>query len=134
MKIRTVGKTVTFNNPFRLYGYKGVLPPGQYKVETEEQWLEGLSFVAFKRKQVTLQLQVDPKHPGTHETLILSDPKELDAALARDVTCDVKRDNIIGANSKTAGLLSPNEKKNLRPDVRRGKFKLGPSMTLPVYH
>jgi len=84
VKIRKSNKIVTFKKPFTLYGFKGTLPAGHYEVEIEEQWIEGLSFLAFKRKQVKLHLQVDPKHPGVQEALILSDPKELDAALRRD--------------------------------------------------
>jgi len=80
---RSYISTVTFKNAFVLHGYKSTLPAGTYKVETEEEPLEGVSFPAFKRKQVTLFLQPDQKRPGVEEALSFA-PHELDAAQARD--------------------------------------------------
>ena len=49
MTMRTTNKTVTFHRPFRLKGVDGVLPPADYRVVTDEEIIEGLSFVAYRR-------------------------------------------------------------------------------------
>lgn len=84
MKIRRTKKTIEFGHPFKLHGYRETLPSGRYEIETEEEWLEGMSFLAFQRKRVILHLKHDPQCPGISETITLTDPGELDAAIARD--------------------------------------------------
>ena len=49
MPMRTTNKTITFHQPFRLEGVDGVLPPADYRVVTDEEIIEGLSFVAYHR-------------------------------------------------------------------------------------
>ncbi len=84
MTIRTTSSTIQFQNPFNLEGYKKTLPSGRYQVETDEARIEGLSFTALRRTQVRLHLHRNSKHPGTIETLVLENPKDLDTALAKD--------------------------------------------------
>lgn len=43
MTIRTTDKTITFRRPFCLKGVDRVLPPGDYRVVTDEELIEGLS-------------------------------------------------------------------------------------------
>ncbi len=102
MKIRRTKKTIEFDHPFTLHGYKETLPSGRYEMETEEEWIEGLSFVAFKRKQVILHLQRDAQRPGISEILTLKDPRELDAALARDAKLG---HNANAPSGKCAGVI-----------------------------
>lgn len=83
MKIRTSQKTITFRRPFLLEGYEDELPAGHYLVETEEELLDGLSFISYQRVSCRINLQPDRKHPGTVNTLIVA-PAVLDAALAHD--------------------------------------------------
>ncbi len=85
MKNRTTEKIVTFQYCFSLSGYKKTLPAGSYRVVIEEDFLEGLTFTALRRTQVSLYLPPDPCQPGRAEVLTLQDPRELDAALARDL-------------------------------------------------
>jgi hypothetical protein len=47
MTIRTTSKTVTFSRPFFLKGVDRLLPPGDYRVVTDEELIEGLSFPAY---------------------------------------------------------------------------------------
>jgi hypothetical protein len=44
MTMRTRSKTVTFAFPFLLKGVDRVLPAGDYRVVTDEELIEGLSF------------------------------------------------------------------------------------------
>lgn len=84
MANRITEKTITFKNCFSLSGYRKTLPAGSYRVVTEEQLLEGLTFTALRRTQVSLYVPQDLSHPGQTEILTLQDPGDLDAALARD--------------------------------------------------
>jgi hypothetical protein len=49
MTIRTTSKTVTFHRTFRLKGVDRLLPPAGYRVVTDEELIEGLSFPAYHR-------------------------------------------------------------------------------------
>ena len=46
MTVRTGSKTVTFHRPFHLKDVGRMLPPGDYRVVTDEEVIEGLSFTA----------------------------------------------------------------------------------------
>jgi hypothetical protein len=83
MNTRTTKKTITFLNPCLLDEFDEVLPAGRYKVETDEELLEGLSFQAFRRTLSFLHLPATPGHQGLSRTLAI-DPKALDEALERD--------------------------------------------------
>ena len=80
MTIRTSTKTVTFNHPFVLGGLGRPLPAGAYRIETDEELLDGTSVPVFRRVQTVIHLQVKP---GVSETRVI-DPQALDAALQRD--------------------------------------------------
>ena len=45
MDRRTSRRTVTFARPFSLRGIDGVQPAGTYVVETDEELIQGLSFM-----------------------------------------------------------------------------------------
>jgi hypothetical protein len=49
MSLRTTSKTVTFARPFSLDGLDETQPAGSYTVQTDEEPIEGLSFLAFRR-------------------------------------------------------------------------------------
>ena len=100
MITHTTCSHVRFQNPFKLTGYKKGLPSGRYKVELEEEWVEGISFKALRRAQLRLHLPVDPKHPGTSETLVMENPQDLYVALAND-----KKANIDAVRREVRGLL-----------------------------
>lgn len=79
--LRTSRTTVTFVRPFLLGGSGEVFPKGEYDVETDEELVDGLSFVAYRR--VATYVRLHPQ-PGGARTLTV-DPVEFDAALARDL-------------------------------------------------
>jgi hypothetical protein len=49
MTLRTHRETLTFTHPFTLSGVEDVQAPGTYTVQTDEELLEGLSFLAYQR-------------------------------------------------------------------------------------
>ena len=79
MTIRTAHRTVTFSQPFTLGGIDGLLAPGAYDVGTDEESIENLSFLAWRRVATTIQVHRN----GATETHRI-DPVELDANLLRD--------------------------------------------------
>lgn len=83
MTIRTREKTVTFKKPFDLEGYPDMFPAGTYRVETDEELLEGVSFTVYRRKSTILHLLPNADRPGRRQSLTI-DPDRLDAALMRD--------------------------------------------------
>ena len=79
MTTRTAYRTVTFHQPFTLGGIDGLLAPGAYDIGTDEESIETLSFLAWRRVATTIQVQRN----GAIETHRI-DPVELDANLLRD--------------------------------------------------
>ena len=80
MNTRTTTKTVTFKMPFMLAELDKLQPAGDYIVETQEEPLQGVSFLAYRRTQT--QICLHPR-PGTTQKLTV-DPQNLAAALRRD--------------------------------------------------
>ena len=78
---RSTRNLVRFLHPFQLGGIEGVLPPGSYEVETVEEQLEGLSFVAYRRVTTTITV---PGPTALSRQLTEIDPKDLAAALEKD--------------------------------------------------
>ncbi len=87
MTTRTSETTITFRRPFTLAGLGETLPAGDYRVECEEERIEGLSYAAYRRSATVLRL---PARSGpAHLTRAMTvDPDELQAALARDADRD----------------------------------------------
>ncbi len=83
MTVRTSTKTVTFRRPFVLADMDEVLPPGDYTVETDEELVPGVAFVAYRRVSVAVHLTSPSGNPAQTRLVVLH-PRELDAALLRD--------------------------------------------------
>ena len=83
MSTRSTERTLIFRRPFSLSAVDGPLPSGRYRMITEEESLEGLSFAAWQRVRTLLFLPADAL-PGKARQVVPIDPKELDAALAAD--------------------------------------------------
>jgi hypothetical protein len=75
---------VTFRHAFVLKGLERALPPGTYRVDVEEEPIDGLSFLAYRRLATFIRVPMAGRG-GTIENLLI-DPKELDRALERDST------------------------------------------------
>lgn len=80
---RTRTDTVTFQRPFRLSGLDGLLPPGTYSIEVDEERVEGVSFPVFRRVQTLFHIPATAERPGLTETAVI-DPHDLAAALESD--------------------------------------------------
>ena len=70
----------TFNKAFALNSVDRLLPPGHYRVVTDEELIEGLSFPAYRRVATMMFV---PGSNGSLEMLTI-DPAELQAAHERD--------------------------------------------------
>ena len=65
MMIRTSSKTITFRHPFWLKGVDHELPPREYRVVTDEELIEGLSFPAYHRVSTVIFVPA-PSKPERH--------------------------------------------------------------------
>ena len=81
---RTTKTSLVFARPFSLAATDRIQPPGSYIVETDEEQIEGVAFIAFRRVATRIVLAPDPSRPGCSETVDV-DPRELVAAQGQDV-------------------------------------------------
>jgi hypothetical protein len=83
MIARSHDKTVVFNRPFLLKGVDRTLPAGSYRVVTDEELIEGISFPVYRR--VGTAILVPGPTPGISSIeMVTIDPLDLKAALERD--------------------------------------------------
>lgn len=91
MTIRTTSKTVFFTHPFKIGCWEEVQPAGSYQVDTDEELIEGLSFVAYKKILTIIHLHSKNKQKAMTRALTIR-AKDLEMALEKD---KVKRGNIL---------------------------------------
>jgi len=84
MTMRTITQSVTFQRTFFLVGVEGFQAPGVYAIEIDEEAIEGLSFVGYRRIAARITLAADPMRPGFVETVTM-EPGEVDAVLAQSI-------------------------------------------------
>jgi hypothetical protein len=77
--MRTTRESITFDRPFSLTAMDKLQPAGTYAVDIDEELIEGLSFLAYRRVATTIYL---PLIQGNHGSVqaIRVDPQELVAA------------------------------------------------------
>jgi hypothetical protein len=78
--VRTSSKTVTFARPFLLKGIDRELPAGSYRVMTDEELVEQLSFPVYRRVSTMIFV---PAQASSVE-MVSIDPLDLQAAQDRD--------------------------------------------------
>ena len=83
MIARSLDKTVIFNRPFLLKGVDRMLPAGSYRVVTDEELIEGISFPVYRRV-ATMIFVPPPTHGASSIEMVTIDPRDLQAALERD--------------------------------------------------
>ena len=72
---------MTFKHPFSLKGVDGMLPAGDYRVLTDEELIDGLSFLAYRRVATMIfPLAVRSDLSG----MFTIDPQDLAAAQEQD--------------------------------------------------
>jgi hypothetical protein len=81
MTTRTISKTVTFAQPFLLKGIDRILPAGDYRVATDEELIEGLSFPVYRRVSTMIFV---PAQSASSIEMVAIDPQELRTAQERD--------------------------------------------------
>jgi hypothetical protein len=81
MTTRTTSKTVTFAHPFLLKGVDRKLPAGHYRVVTDAELIDELSFPVYRR--VSTMIFVPGQNASSVE-MVAIDPQELQAAQERD--------------------------------------------------
>jgi hypothetical protein len=83
MTVRTLDKTVVFTRPFLLKGVDRILPAGDYRVVTDEELIEGLSFPVYRRVSTMIFVPAQ-SHPASSVEMVAIDPIDLQAAQDRD--------------------------------------------------
>ena len=83
MTSRTSTKTVTFSQPFSLPGLDETQPAGTYTVQTDEEPIEGLSFLAYQRIATVIFLPLRHGGTGSFQAIPVT-PEALDAAQVQD--------------------------------------------------
>jgi hypothetical protein len=83
MTVRTTRTTISFSHPFKLRDLDDIQPAGDYLLDTDEELIECLSRLAYRRVATLLHLPSTSRPQGRTEVLSVS-PAELDAALEKD--------------------------------------------------
>jgi len=96
MVTRTVRKIVTFNNPFSLKGVGRILPAGNYKIITDEEMIEGLSFPVYRR--IATMMLVPTKMSGIE--MLSVDPVDLAEARKRDLQSAAYQANSVTSKAR----------------------------------
>jgi hypothetical protein len=77
--MRTKTRLVSFTQPFALNGIDGLLPAVSYRVDTDEETIDSLSRLAWRRVATTIEVQAN----GETKILTVS-PADLDELLRHD--------------------------------------------------
>ena len=85
MTSRTTTKTITFSRPFSLPGLDETQPAGTYTVQTDEEPIEGLSFLAYRRIATVIFLPLRHGGTGSFQAIPVT-PEALDAAQVQDAS------------------------------------------------
>ena len=88
MHERTTRKSVTFLHPFSLAGVDGKLEAGTYIVETVEELIDGLSFIAFRRVSTTIEIAAKGYGQAARQVIAI-DPRDLEAAQELDAEIEI---------------------------------------------
>src|ERR1700739_3631731 len=83
MTTRTSSKAVTFAHPFLLKGVDRLLAPGDYRVATDEELIEQLSFPVYRRVATMIFVPGASGHVSSVE-MVAIDPGDLQDAQERD--------------------------------------------------
>jgi hypothetical protein len=83
MIARSSSKDVVFNRPFLLKGVDRTLPAGAYRVVTDEELIEGISFPVYRRVATMIFVRT-ATHGVSSIEMVTIDPLDLQATLDRD--------------------------------------------------
>lgn len=80
---RTKHSTVHFNRPFVLRGLEEIQPAGDYDIDHDEEMIDGISWIAYRRVATYIHLPARSSNLLTSQVLAI-DHAELEAALRQD--------------------------------------------------
>lgn len=83
MSVRTTHSIAHFNSPFILGGVDGLQPAGDYDIDQDEELIEGVSRLAWRRVATFIHLPARSVG-GPVSQLVAIDHTELEAALRHD--------------------------------------------------
>jgi hypothetical protein len=83
MATRTSSQTVTFAHPFLLKGVDRMLAAGSYRVVTDEESIEELSFPVYRRVATMIFVPAESPHASSVE-MVAIDPRDLQEVRDRD--------------------------------------------------
>lgn len=84
MMTRTRERTVSFKNAFLLRGVDRTLPAGDYRVTTDEELIESLSFPVYRRLATMIFVPAQDQRGAVE--MVTIDPADLQTALRHDAT------------------------------------------------
>ncbi|NGO54616.1 hypothetical protein [Allomesorhizobium camelthorni] len=84
MTSRTTQTVVHFSSDFRLPGFDAPQPAGDYRVDHDEELVEGTSRLAWRRVGAFMHLPAVARHAPTQQMVPIN-PADLEAALAKDL-------------------------------------------------
>ena len=84
MAARTKRSTVHFRAPFELRPLEGMQAAGDYEIDADEETIDGLSFIAWRRVATFITLPQVSAPDRRSIQLVGIDQAELEAALDRD--------------------------------------------------
>jgi hypothetical protein len=84
---RSHSKSVVFSHSFELKGIDRILPPGEYRIVTDEELIEELSFPVYRRLTTMIFVPAET-HRASSVEMVAIDPQELQAAQERDLNHD----------------------------------------------
>jgi hypothetical protein len=83
MTTRTSNKTVSFTRPFVLKGIDRLLAAGDYRIVTDEELIQELSFPVYRRVATMIFVPADSRNTSAVE-MVAIDPRDLQEAQDRD--------------------------------------------------
>ena len=84
MSVRTTESTVTFSKSFRMADSDDLLPPGTYRLITDDEELPGMSFISYRRVATMLMIPSIESPQQHRRTTLNTSQTELDAVLLKD--------------------------------------------------
>lgn len=83
MASRTTQSVVHFSSAFSFAGLDAPQPSGDYRIDCDEESIEGISRLAWLRTSTFIHLPAIATQSPTHQ-MVLIDPANLEAALEKD--------------------------------------------------
>ena len=83
MTTRTTQTVARFSSPFLLPGFDAPQPAGDYRVDQDEEAIEGISRLAWRRVGAFIHLPAIAANSSTQQMVPIN-PEDLDAALEKD--------------------------------------------------